>query len=84
MENAGKPLSSTGRTEVTLHLTAAEFVVLDLILRRFSDEDRLSVEDTSERQVLYNLQCLCEKQFGNWQLPDLDSAKQELAGNMQE
>ena len=75
------PLPPTDSTHVSLRMTASEFVILDSMLRRFSDSDDFSVNDDDEKQVLYNLQCLCEKYPAHSELPDLLTAKRELNGN---
>ena len=55
-----QPMSQSG--EVTLELTLSEAVVLFEFVNRFSEKDRLTLEDPAEAQVLYNLCCLLEKQ----------------------
>lgn len=65
---------------VEIRLTQAEAVVLDCLLRRFSLTDRLTVEDQSEQQVLWNLQCLFEKAGdSNW--PPVEQARAALRSN---
>lgn len=67
-------------SHVKLTVTASEFVVLDSMLRRFSESDSLTVDNAAERQTLYNLQCLCEKHDAHSMLPRLPDATQELSG----
>ncbi|KAI9133822.1 hypothetical protein [Acaryochloris sp. CCMEE 5410] len=76
------PLLSFDNTHIDLHLTTSEFVVLDSMLRRFSESDDFSVSDNIEQQVLYNLQCLCEKYPAYSKLPDLATARRELLGDV--
>ena len=67
-------------SHVKLTVTASEFVVLDSMLRRFSETDDFTINDAAERQTLYNLQCLCEKHDACQMLPKLQDATQELSG----
>lgn len=67
--------------EVHLTLTPAEFVMLDSVLRRFSETDELTIQDEAERQSLYHLQCLCEKNPAHGKMPDLCDARKELLGD---
>lgn len=46
---------------VTITLTSDEAVVLFEFLRRFSDTDKLSIEDQAEQRALWNLCCIFEK-----------------------
>lgn len=55
--------------EVVLELTADEAVVLFEFVRRFSDQDKLAVEDPAEAQVLYNVCCLLEQQQLSQDMP---------------
>ena len=48
---------------VTLRLTSDEALVLFEFLSRFSDDDRLKIEDQAEQRALWNLQCLLEEQL---------------------
>ena len=73
-------LPATDYSHVKLTVTASEFVVLDSILRRFSEADDFTVNDAAERQALYNLQCLCEKHAAQAALPEMQDAKRELSG----
>ena len=50
------------RGEVTLTLTGDEAVVLFELLSRFSETDRLAIEDQAEERVLWDICCLLEKQ----------------------
>jgi hypothetical protein len=64
--------------EVTVRLTPAEAVVLDGLLRRYSETERLSVQDDAERQALWNLLCLLERQGDRPLWPSLSQARAEL------
>jgi|GEM_PF-754978 len=65
---------------VEIRLTQEEAVVLDHLLRRFSTADRLTVEDQSEQQALWNLQCVFEKAADpGW--PSLEDARAALLRN---
>lgn len=64
-------------SEVVIRLTIAEAVVLDAFLRRFSETDRLMIEDQAEQRALWNLQCLFEK-VGDPAWPTLLDAQAEL------
>lgn len=64
--------------DVTIRLTPAEAVVLDDLLRRFSLTDRFDVETSVERQVLWNLLCLLERQGDRPVWPSLSEAQSEL------
>lgn len=68
-------------SHVKLTVTASEFVVLDSILRRFSESDDFTINDAVERQTLYNLQCLCEKYDAHSMLPEIQDARRELSGD---
>ena len=67
-------------SHVKLNVTASEFVVLDSLLRRFSETDEFTIDDEAERQTLYNLQCLCEKYDSHSMLPKIQDAARELSG----
>ncbi|WP_020405795.1 hypothetical protein [Hahella ganghwensis] len=47
--------------EVSIKLTKDEALVLFELLSRFSDEDKLSIEDQAEQRALWNLTCIFEK-----------------------
>lgn len=47
---------------VQIDLTADEALVLFEFLQRFSNTDKLTLEDQSEERALWNLTCLLEKQ----------------------
>ncbi|MBS0205236.1 MAG: hypothetical protein JSS49_20215 [Planctomycetes bacterium] len=49
-------------SEVVIRLTVPEAVVLDELLRRYSETDRLTIEDQAEQRALWNLQCLFERE----------------------
>jgi hypothetical protein len=73
-----KPVSDL---EVTIRLTAAEAVVLDDLLRRYSETDRLTVGDRADQRVLWNLLCLLEREGDRPLWPSLQDARAELAGS---
>jgi len=64
-------------SEVVIRLTVPEAVVLDGLLRRFSDTDRLTIEDQAEQRALWNLQCLFERE-GDPSWPSLETARSAL------
>lgn len=64
--------------EVTISLTQHEAVVLDVFLRRFSETDELKIEHPAEKQALWNLQCIFEKN-GNPYWPSLQDAHNSLS-----
>ncbi|HAS8165126.1 TPA: hypothetical protein I7709_20890 [Vibrio vulnificus] len=47
--------------EVKITLTEDEAWVLFELTRRFSDSDKLSIEDQAEERALWNLCCIFEK-----------------------
>ena len=49
--------------KVLIELTKSEALVLFEFLSRFSKLEKLSIEDQSEQQILYNLLVLLEKQL---------------------
>ena len=51
----------TPNHDVTITLTSDEAVVLFEFLRRFSDKDKLTIEDQAEQRALWNLCCIFEK-----------------------
>ena len=64
-------------SEVIIRLTVAEAVVLDGLLRRYSEAGRLDIEDQAEQRALWNLQCLLEREDGpSW--PSLSNARDAL------
>jgi hypothetical protein len=62
----------------TIDMTLSEAVVLDSILRRYSESDMLTVENAAERQCLRNIQCLLEKHGDQPVWPCLKDATAEL------
>jgi hypothetical protein len=64
--------------EVTIRLTFAEAVVLDELLRRYSDTDILAIDDQAEQRALWNLTCLLERDGDRPIWPLLDEARAEL------
>ncbi|MBC3873973.1 hypothetical protein [Undibacterium flavidum] len=54
-------MTNTLNDDVTVTLTSDEAVVLFEFLRRFSDTDKLTIEDQAEERVLWNLCCIFEK-----------------------
>jgi hypothetical protein len=67
-----------GSPEVTIRLTVAEAVVLDDLLRRYSQTDLLAIEDQAEQQALWNLQCLLEREGDRPLWPSISEARAEL------
>lgn len=67
--------------EVTIAITQAEAVVLDAFLRRFSNTDELVIEDESEQQALWNLQCVFEK-LADPAWPSIEAARAALRGEI--
>jgi hypothetical protein len=63
--------------EVVLRLTISEAVVLDAMLRRYSETDQLAVVDQAEQRALWNLQCAFEK-VGDPTWPTLEEARESL------
>ncbi len=49
--------------KVTIELSSAEALVLFEFLSRFSDENKLEIEDQAEARVLWDMCCLLEKQL---------------------
>ena len=64
-------------SEVVIRLTVPEAVVLDALLRRYSETDRLAIVDQAEQRALWNLQCLFEK-IGDPSWPSLEEARAAL------
>src|SRR5437762_36113 len=63
--------------EVVVRLTVPEAVVLDAMLRRYSETDRLDIADQAEQRALWNLQCVFEK-LGDPSWPSLEEARAML------
>jgi hypothetical protein len=63
---------------VTIRVTVTEAVVLDAFLRRYSDTDKLTIEDQAEQQALWNLQCLFEREGDRPTWPTLEEAREAL------
>ena len=59
--------------DVTITLTSDEAIVLFEFLQRFSNTDRLMIEDQAEERALWNLCCIFEKTL----LVPFDSSYQE-------
>jgi hypothetical protein len=64
-------------SEVVIRLTVPEAVVLDALLRRCSETDRLAIAGKAERRALWNLQCLFEK-VGDPLWPSLEETRAAL------
>jgi hypothetical protein len=69
--------------QVTIRLTVPEAVVLDAFLRRYSDTDKLTVEDQAEQWALWNLQCLFERE-GDPSWPSVEEARAMLRDQVEE
>lgn len=54
-------MSESPEPDVLLPLTLDEAVVLFEFLQRYSNTDRLSIEDQAEQRALWNLCCVFEK-----------------------
>ncbi|HEY1379487.1 MAG TPA: hypothetical protein VGF55_21975 [Gemmataceae bacterium] len=50
-------------SQVNVSLTKAEAIVLVEFLLRFRDQDRLTIEHEGERQSLWDLCCVVERQI---------------------
>ncbi len=61
-----------------IDMTPSEAVVLDSILRRYSESNILTVENAAEQQCLWNIQCLLEKHGDQPNWPGLNDATSEL------
>ena len=48
---------------VDLSLTSGEALVLFEFLSRFGDKEQLAIEDEAERQVLWNLCCMLQREL---------------------
>ena len=59
-------------SEVEIKLTKDEALVLCDFVSRFSNEDKLSIQDQSEERVLWNLTCVLEKQLAEPFSPEWD------------
>jgi hypothetical protein len=65
-------------SNVDIRVTIPECVVLDAILRRFSETDELSIKDAAEQRTLWNVQCVLEKLTARPDWPDVESASKAL------
>jgi hypothetical protein len=68
--------------EVEIKLTKDEALVLFDFMSRFSNEDKLSIQDQSEERALWNLTCVLEKELAepfskNWR-SIIDAARSRL------
>ena len=63
----------------TIDITPSEAVLLDSILRRYSESNKLIVENAAEQQCLWNIQCLLEKHGDQPVWPCLKDATAELS-----
>lgn len=69
-----------GKPDVaTIDMTPAEAVLLDSILRRYSESNILTVENAAEQKCLWNIQCLLEKHEDHPAWPCLNDATAELS-----
>ena len=66
---------------VTIRLTPEEAVVLDHILRRYSETEVFTIENRAEQQALWNLQCLFEKIGCRPDWPGIDESRSALVGD---
>lgn len=68
-----------GKPDVaTIDMTPCEAVLLDSILRRYSETDTLTVENAAEQQCLWNIQRLLEKHGDRPDWPEINDATGEL------
>lgn len=65
-------------SEVIIRLRVPEAVVLDALLRRHSETDRLDIADQAEKRALWNLQCVFEK-VGDPSWPSVEEARAALS-----
>jgi hypothetical protein len=56
-----KAMSEPRPADIPLPLTFDEAVVLFEFLQRYSNTDRLTIEDQAEQRTLWNLSCMFEK-----------------------
>lgn len=63
----------------TIDMTPSEAVLLDSILRRYSESNMLTIENAAEQQCLWNIQCLLEKHGDQPAWPCLDEATAKLS-----
>ncbi|ODA34207.1 hypothetical protein [Planctopirus hydrillae] len=63
---------------VTFDMTPAEAVLLEAILRRYSETNALTIQNSAEQQSLWNIQCLLEKHGDHPDWPSLKDATAEL------
>ena len=63
----------------TIEMTPSEAVVLDSFLRRYSESDKLAVENAAEQQCLWNVECLFEKHGDRLNWPALKDAIDDLS-----
>ncbi len=68
---------------VIIRLTLAEAVVLDEVLRRYSETERLTIMDQAEQRALWNLQCLLERDGSRPLWPSLQEAQASLRDSME-
>lgn len=54
---------------ITINLSTDEAIVLSEFLKRFSENDSLTIEDQAEQRVLWDIECLLEKEIvsDDWQ-----------------
>jgi hypothetical protein len=70
-------MTSENLFDVQITITANEAIVLFEILQRFSNTDKLVIEDQAEERALWNLCCVFEKNL-------LASFDKEYTGLLQE
>jgi hypothetical protein len=70
-------------SEVTIRLTVTEAMVLHALLKRYSQTDKLTVEDQAEQRALWNLECLFEREVSPmW--PTLEESRESLRDPVEE
>jgi hypothetical protein len=63
----------------TIEMTPSEAVVLDTILRRYSESDKLTVDNAAEQQCLWNVECLIERHSDRPKWPSHEDAIADLS-----
>jgi hypothetical protein len=73
-------------SEVEIKLTKDEALVLFDFLSRFSNDDKLIIQDQAEERALLNLTCVLEKQLAEPFSPDwkkiIEAAKNRLRNDI--
>lgn len=71
------------KEKINIVLTKDEAIVLDNLLSRFSETNKLNIEHKAEKVALWNLCCLIEKEIAEQFDPEynniLDKARENLS-----